>query len=379
MNKVTLDVQPDLIKAQASEQFTNKVKITFPLLRTYPAVNANGDTYDYDKTKENYGTITNGYINLEHSQWINIGTITDSSFEEGDEGVIKCEAVLWKSVLDEFDISVEDIKEGIYQVSMEVFFSDYYIMHGEERIDLPDAEEYQEYRGQSYEGKEVKRVIIPTEYSGAALTETAADKTLDIEKVVASKLENKGISKEDFQELLEIKKEEAQQDMFKTFETEQEFLEFKEELIDDIATELKEDEEFIAEASKGKIEIEEVVTMFQEAGIEDAEELEDVVAKFNELEQEYAEYKQEVAREKKINERKATLAESGVDFDKLGASENELADMTEDAFNIVLATFEQGTEKATASQDKKDKGFVPQVNIDEDEDELDTKSMIDAL
>ena len=379
MNKVTLDVQPDLIKAQASEQFTNKVKITFPLLRTYPAVNANGDTYDYDKTKENYGTITNGYINLEHSQWINIGTITEASFEEGDEGVIKCEAVLWKSVLDEFDISVEDIKEGVYQVSMEVFFSDYYIMHGEERIDLPDAEEYQEYRGQSYEGKEVKRVIIPTEYSGAALTETAADKTLDIEKVVASKLENKGISKEDFQELLEIKKEEAQQDMFKTFETEQEFLEFKEGLTDDIATELKEDEEFIAEASKGKIEIEEVVTMFQEAGIEDAEELEDVVAKFNELEQEYAEYKQEVAREKKINERKATLAESGVDFDKLGASENELADMTEDAFNIVLATFEQGTEKATASQDKKDKGFVPQVNIDEDEDELDTKSMIDAL
>ena len=360
MSSIKFDIKPSLVTA--SKEFTNKVEIEFPLLRTLPTVNANGDTYDYEKTKDNYETVVDGYINLEHQGWLSVGTITEAWFEDIDgSGVVMCKGVLWKSVLEEFDISVADIKEGKFAISMEVFYSQFYVMHGDERIELPEAEEYAEYKGQSYKGKEVKKVIIPTEYSGAALTENPADKTLDIQKVVASKIENK------------VNKKEEVEDMYKQFETENDFNKFVEDLKEDI----KKDEDVLEQARAGYVEVDNILGEFEEIGFEDIEDLDTAIAKVNKVLEDFAEYKQEVARDKKLSDRKATLRENNIDIEKLDASDEDLLEMTEKSFELVVKANKEAM-KAEASVDKKDKFDPTNVNIEKDE-EIEVKDIINAL
>jgi len=361
MDKVKIQIKPSFIeKSEAAiDSHSNKVRIEFPLLRTAPTINANGDTYDYDATKEKFDTVNFGYINLEHRGWINVGAITSSEFEEGNIGRIKCEAVLWKSVLDEFDISVDAIKNGDYQISMEVYFNDYYILHGDERIDKPEAEEYVDRRGSIVDGKKVARVIIPSEYSGAALTENAADKTLDIEKVIASKFE-----KDENVEIIE-ENEEENNTMYKEFETEEEFNEF-------------------LEAQKKEFEagyVEKVIANLED---EDVEKVEDVVEKYKEVQKEYAEYKQEVAREKKLNERKSALAEKDINLESLEASEEDILEMTDKSFELMLKGFAQAAEKKEKEETEKEEasdkneGFDP-TDIDLDKEDFSDKDLIDLL
>lgn len=369
--KINIQVNPkvELDKAQSNviDDSPNKIRISFPLLRTFPIANANGDSYDYESTKELYNTIDFGYINLNHEQWINVGAVISSEFvEEEDYGIIKCEAVLWRNTLQEYNISEFDIKEGRYQISMEVFFDDYYIMHGDKRIDLPKASDYKSLIGTKFEGEEVVRVIKPAEYSGAALTEDAADKTLDIEKVVASKIKKKDNL-------------EGDNNMFKEFETEKEFNDFLDTKEREIASKLKEDEEFVSEITKDLVSYDEVIAKFEEAGIEDIDKVEDVVEKFNSVKGEFENFKKEVAEEKKLAKRKATLVEKGIDIEKLEASEEEIVEMADRAFELVVKSFEQASEKKLEKEEanKKDK-FNP-TKVDLDKDKKSYKEIINAL
>jgi len=472
MEKVQIKVKPEIdfdrAKSSKVDSSPNKIRISFPLLRTYPIANANGDSFDFEETKELYDTIDFGYINLEHEQWINVGTVIDSSFtEEEGYGKIICNAVLWRNTLKEYDITEEEIKEGKYQISMEVYFNSYYIMHGNRKIELPDAEDYLELVGERLEGEEVVRVINPSEYSGAALTENAADKTLDIEKVVASKLKKKkeiamldsartpnyegiedinwdnvdksldaivqgyyaqnpdaepeseeeipeqvgdmsesmknwasqlsllgeeevetldellvlpvvnpstyklnrkaltaaarlasrisGISNDTLESvqnkidsLIEEEfNEEVNANMYKEFETEEEFNNFKNDLKDS----LLEDDEFISKATEGYVKEEEVLASIEE---EEIDNIDDVVDKYKEVKEEFASYKEDIEKEKKLNKRKATLEDKGIDIEKLEASEEDIMEMSEKSFNLMVKSFEQAFENmAEASKDGK--------------------------
>jgi len=371
MDKVNIQIKPNFIeKSEAAiDSHSNKVKIEFPLLRTVPTINANGDTYDYAATKEKFDTVNFGYINLEHRGWINVGAITSSEFEEGNIGKIKCEAVLWKSVLDEFDIAVDSIKNGDYQISMEVYFNDYYVLHGDERIDRPEADEYVDRRGSIVDGKKVARVIIPSEYSGAALTENAADKTLDIEKVVASKLDNK--TKEIFvEEENNLETKEENEIMFKEFETEEEFNDF-------------------LEAKKAEFEAEYAEKVVANLEDEDVEGVEDVIKKYKEVQKEYAEYQEEVAREKKLTDRKAELVENDVDLEALEASEEDILEMSDRSFELMIKGFAQAAEKAKEVKEEEEKeeekeeaskkeGFDP-TDIDLDKNEMSDEDVLRLL
>jgi len=380
--KLRIQVEPNVMDkaiSSAIENAPNKMLIQFPLLRTFPIVNSNGDSYDYDSTKEAYNSIDFGYINLEHNGWINIGTITSSSFEdEGNYGVIKCEGVLWKNALEEYDITEEDIRSGKFQISMEVFFNDYYVMHGNKKVERPAAAELVDKRGQLVEGEKVARVVIPTEYSGAALVENAADKTLDIEKIVAKQLENK-------QALEEETNTKEDKDMpYKQFETEEEFNEFLEAKRTEIVEDLKEDEEFMAEATEGLVSYNEVVAKFEEAGIEDVEDIETAIAKVTNLKEDFEEFKQEVARNKKLAERKDTIEENGIDLEKIEASDEDILEMSDRAFELMIKGYAQAkkeAQKAQASEndnDGNDNGFDP-TNISDGKNKKDNKDIIKAL
>jgi len=368
--KVTIDITPQIVQQAKSntDNGTNKMSIEFDLLRTYPKVNNNGDSYDFETAKQVYDTVEFGYINLEHEEWINIGAITASEFIDKDEyGVITCKGVLWKSVLDEFDISTAKIQDGEYQVSMEVYFKDYYVMVGDERYNLPEAEEYVKHRGSTLRGKEVARVIVPMEYSGAALTKNAADKTLDIRKAIAKKYDlTKG----------------GNDNVFKTFETEEGYNKFLEEKKTEIASQLKEDEDFISEITEDYMKVDKVIAKFEEAGIEDVQELDDVITKFNEVKEEFEDYKKEIAAQKKLNERKATLVENDIDIEKLEASDEDIVEMGDKAFEMLVKASVQASEKAQEkkvnAKDDDKKGFDP-TNINDGNEDTKTKDIINAL
>lgn len=479
MNKLELTVTPKVIeKVNADKTGTvpNQAGIEFSLLRTYPVVNSNGDSYDYERTKRVFNSVDFGYINLEHNNWINVGTIVNSDFvDDGEAGRIDCSGILWKSALDEFDIDLDDIRNGRYQISMEVLFNDYYIMHGDERIDPPEAEEYVDLRGQVVDGREVSRVVVPLEYSGAALTEIAADPQMSVNKVIAKKLEEKtkgdiqvamrdsvrtpnysdtesiswgdvtltfaafrkgyyahegdepeseediptdvgeasaamkswiaartllgdreaetaddlivlpvvnprtdslnenglvaarqrasqvtGITEDQIDGVMrttsrlleeefdrEVETEEAKEMAFKTFETEEEYNEHVESLK--------------AEATEGMIEIDEVLNKFsekledvdlEEANLEDIENVDDIAESFQALHQDFEEYKMEVAKERTLRNRKDKLAEEGIEIEELDASEEDIAEMEENTFELIIKSFKTGAEKAQASQEE---------------------------
>lgn len=486
MEKIEININPtvEFDKAQSSRisESPNKMLISFPLLRTYPIVNANGDSFDFESTKELYDTVDFGYINLEHEQWINVGTVISSNFvEEEGYGTIKCQAVLWKNTLEEYGISQQDIKEKKYQISMEVYFNDYYVMHGDRKINLPDASDYLELKGDTFEGKEVARVIKPSEYSGAALTENAADKSLDIEKAVAKKLKKKkevamlseartpsyegtettmwedvdknldaiiqgyygqnpsaepesqeeipgqveemnatmknwaanlsllgdsdaetfddlvvlpvvnpsthnlnrealtaaarlspqisGISDstlESVQNKIDslIEKEfneEESANMFKEFETEEEYNSF--------VSELKE------EAREGYVEVDEVLASIDE----DVEDVEDVVDNYKQLKEQFASYKEEVARKEKLQERKDVLDEKGIDIDKLEASEEDIVEMSDKSFELIVKSFEQATEKMIEKASENGKFDPTKLDISDDEDKVSKKDILKSL
>ena len=387
MESVQIKVSPNIIKdAKAANGIeSNKLPIEFPLARTLPVINGNADTFDYDKTKKTYSTVIGGYINLEHEGWINVGVITEASFAERESdkepGVIECKGVLWKNVLNEFGITVEDIENGTYQISMEVRFLDYAMLVGDKRIELPDAREYEEYRNDMYDGLPVSRVIYPEEFSGAALTTNAADDTLDITKAVANKLKGKGLDKERLIELMQANiNNEEDEDMFKQFETEEEFNEFLEDQKKAFASELKEDEEFVNDIRKGYMKVEEVLASFEDAGIEDIEEIDDVVEKFNEVKSEFASFQEKVENERLLNERKDKLSKANIDLEKIEATEEDILEMSDKAFNFMVKASQESAKNASASneEDNDTEPFDP-TNIDISDEDEDISTIIKGL
>jgi len=135
--------------------------------------------------------------------------------------------------------------------------------------------------------------------------------------------------------------------MYKEFETEEEFNSFKDEL----KKEMLEDDEFISKATEGYVKEEEVLASIEE---EEIDNINDVVDKYKEVKEEFASYKEDIEKEKKLNKRKATLEDKGIDIEKLEASEEDIMEMSDKSFNLMVKSFEQAFENmAEASKDGK--------------------------
>jgi len=369
LKKQRITIEPQVYQSDSAndEPTKDKMYIYFTLLHTYPEMNKNGATYDIGKTKETYESILNGYINFEHDEILNIGTVVESNYidiEDGEGGKIECKAVLWKSVLQELGISIDDIKAGRYKMSMEVLYRDYYYTLGEEKVE-PEGNEYlEDYKGSTYEGKVVKKVLYPHEFTGAAITANAADNRAEIFKAVASKYKNKG----------------GQEDMFKQFETEEEFNEFLNEKADEIREEvevevkeeLREDEEFASELREGYVKLDEVIENFDELELAEAEDIGDIVDEVKNLKENYTSLQEEVAKQRKLNERAKELDEVGFDVADLEEDKEELASMSDTQFSLLKKTIKSSMEKAKASVEDNDsdegKGFDPNMLVNDDED-----------
>ena len=370
MQKQRIEINPEIINKDVANEddkaTKDKMFIYYTLLHTIPDMNKNGVSYDFSRTQEVHASILNGYINFEHDAILNIGTVVESNFvEEGEGAKIENKAVLWKSVLQELGIRVEDITAGRYQMSMEVLYKDYYYMVGDERVEAEGNEYLEDYKGSTYEGKVVKKVLYPHEFTGAALTSNAADNKADIFKAVASKYQNKG----------------GQDDMFKQleFETEEAYNEFLEDLKSDIrdgmreelAEEIKNDEEFVSDLREGYVEVAEVVSKFEDLEIAEAESLEDIVGEVKEIADNYKNLQDQVKKQKILNERASELAEFDFDISELEEDKKEIAEMSEAQFNLLKKSIKSSFEKAQASMeknkgDKKDDKFDPNLNLDDD-------------
>lgn len=372
MERQRIQISPEIVeKNVASEDdkaTKDKMFIYYTLLHTVPDMNKNGVSYDFSRTQEVHDSILNGYINFEHDAILNIGTVIESNFvEEGEGASIENKAVLWKSVLQELGIQVEDITAGRYQMSMEVLYKDYYYMVGDERVEAEGNEYLEDYKGSTYEGKVVKKVLYPHEFTGAALTSNAADNKADIFKAVASKYQNKG----------------GQDDMFKQleFETEEAYNEYLEELKEDIredmreelAEEIKNDEDFVTDLREGYVEVAEVVSKFEDLEIAEAESLEDIVGEVKEIADNYKNLQDQVKKQKVLNERASELAEFDFDISDLEEDKKEIAEMSDAQFNLLKKTIKSSFEKAQASMeknkgDKKNDKFDPNLNLEDDND-----------
>jgi len=370
LQKQRIEINPEIINKDVANEddkaTKDKMFIYYTLLHTIPDMNKNGVSYDFSRTQEVHASILNGYINFEHDAILNIGTVVESNFvEEGEGAKIENKAVLWKSVLQELGIQVEDITAGRYQMSMEVLYKDYYYMVGDERVEAEGNEYLEDYKGSTYEGKVVKKVLYPHEFTGAALTSNAADNKADIFKAVASKYQNKG----------------GQDDMFKQleFETEEAYNEFLEDLKSDIrdgmreelAEEIKNDEEFVSDLREGYVEVAEVVSKFEDLEIAEAESLEDIVGEVKEIADNYKNLQDQVKKQKILNERASELAEFDFDISELEEDKKEIAEMSEAQFNLLKKSIKSSFEKAQASMeknkgDKKDDKFDPNLNLDDD-------------
>ena len=381
-NKEIIKVEPDIFDKSVSfvdddtKATKDKMYIYYTLLHTLPKVNKNGVSFDTARTRDTAKTILNGYINLEHEPSLNIGSVVDSSFIESSEGgKIDNKAVLWKSVMEEFGISKEDIENGKYQMSMEVLYKDYYYMVGDERVEPEDNEFLEDYKGDMYEGKKVKKVLYPHEFTGAALTSNAADDKADIFKAIASKYNTNEGGNDEMS--------------YKVFETEEEFNEFKEELAEDIKSELKEDDSFLEKAREGYIQVEDVLKRFEELELGEAETLDEALSNTKELKNNFVEFKNKVAKERKLNERAKELSEFDIDIAELEEDKEEIAEMSDEQFNLMKKTIKTSMEKAKASQkddgkkdDKKDDGkFDPNLKLDDDEkdDEVTVSDIVKSL
>lgn len=343
-----------------------KMYIMFTLLFTFPRFNNNGETYDFEKTKEKTNTVSNGYINYRHDSTINLGSILSSEFvEEGEGGKIECTGVLWKDVLQNFSITPDEIKSGVYKVSMEVLYKDFYYYYDDELLDPMDNYHLEEHVGSQYEGKFVGRVIIPYEFSGCAITPVPADKDAEIQKAIA---ENYKQNKE------------VTDNMYKEFETKEDFENFKNSLAEEIKSELIEDEEVVSEIRNGYVSVAEVLDKFKDVELE-ADNVEGIVKSVSEIkdnlsavDEEFKEFKKEVAEEKLLKKRVAELEKFGYELED--GEKEEIVNMTEDTFCMLKKTAKKAFEKAKAEStvdNENDDTVNPySFNNIEDEDGLDT-------
>lgn len=365
--KAKIDIKQ---QSQASNEATiDKMYITFDLLHTVPDINGNGETFDVEATKAKANSIQNGYINIEHDSWFNAGSVLDSKFVDIEEsGKIVAEGVLWKSVLGNFGITPDDLKGDEYKISMEVLYSDYYYLVDGEKVEAQGNEHLDEHVGQTFEGDFVARVIEPAEFTGCALTKTAADSGAVIKEAIASITDEVEDGSEanikDDNEDLEQKNGGA--DMFKelSFETEEEY------------------NDFVDGLREGYASVDSVLSKFAEVDLE-GEDLDSVVESVasiqSDLEDTQAKYESK-KEEIELKERKASLEEVGVEVEE--EDEKDIVEMSEKAFAMLVDSNKEKKEqmeKGEASEGDKDEDFKFDPNAKVSEEDFNVKDGIDAL
>lgn len=330
----------------------DKMYIEFILCHVLPIINSNGDSFAVEPTKTRAKTVKNGYINLNHENTYNVGSILNAQFVEGEEGQagrIECTGVLWKEVLKEFWIDVADITDGYYSISMEVLYKDFYYLVDGEKLDPLDNYHLEEYVGSTYEGKYVSRVITPHSFCGCCLTANPADLQAKIKRAVAEK-----------------KTKEEENMPYKVFEEEKDYNEHVNEIKTSYAEELQTNEEFIASIREGYVSIDDVLSHFEVA---EAESVEDIAKAYATLKEEYEDYKKEIAEEKLYNKRVAELAE--FDYEVAEDEKDEIINMSEASFNIIKKTAKLAYDKAKASVDDDEEPFDPNLSVASDDNSID--------
>jgi len=359
----------DVRKGVAKKETTlnNKMYISYNVLHTLPDFNSNGLAYDPERTEETVKTFIDGYINIGHDDWFNVGAIYDSKYISQEQGgKIQADGFLWKNVLRNFDITPQDIIDGKYQISMEVLYKDYYYLVGDEKFDSSKHSELEEFVGQTKEGKPVIRVIFPEEFIGVALTTKPADKDAAIFQAVAKKLESYNNKIDNYKhggaEEVELFKE-------LKFETEEDYNKHVEKL------------------RQGYVMADEILKKFAELDLE-AEKLDDLVKvvadvkeELSTVKSEYEDYKQSVANEKLLNKRLSELSELNITVAE--EKHEEIINMSEATFEILL-----DTAKASVVEDnKEDKEtkeakaeFVdPSLQISDEDKELDVEAVAEGI
>lgn len=342
MLKKIIEAKINIIESsKASKEGTlDKMYINFDLLHTLPDINYNGASFDKESTEAKADTVAEGYINVEHDDWFNVGSVLNAEYVEGENSdKINCDGVLWKSVLENFDITPEDIKNGEYKISMEVLYKDYMYLYGDELVNPDEYSELADHVGQTYQGKQVAMVIKPEEFKGCALVKDPADSEAIINEAVANKLTNtsKIINKK------EIEENQGGKDMFKEleFETEEEYNNYLEDI------------------RQGYASVESLLGKFEEMNIDakDVDALVEGVASIKEDLEETKEEYENFKAEAKLKERKTKLEEAGLELEE---DDEEIAELSDKAFNMILK----------ASKTKEDKEDVEVEDADKDEEEV---------
>lgn len=350
--------------AKSVEGSYDKMYITFNLLHTLPVTNSNGNSFDPEATEKAVDTVIDGYLNIEHLQGFNVGSVIEAEYKtnENDVGYIECLGVIWKSSLEEYQVEPQEILDGKFDISMEVAYTDYYFLHGDEKK-LPDGNEHLDnYIGEEFEDKEVIEVIKPLELTGGALTETPADKGAIIKDVKAkvASLEDNAKTKDG-----NDNNKGGNSDMFKEleFETEEKYNNFVEEL------------------RQGYAKVEDILNKFPEDlqadNVEDiVEEVGSLKNDLEETQEEFKEYKKEVL----FKERKATLEDVDVEVDE--ENKEEIINMSEASFDMLVDSNKDKLEnikdsKGSDDNDDDDNDIDPSIQIEDANDDED--SVISAL
>ncbi|MFW6311842.1 MAG: hypothetical protein ACOC1K_06365 [Nanoarchaeota archaeon] len=186
-----------------------------------------------------------------------------------------------------------------------------------------------------------------------ALNKNALDAVIQTAKMVEG-IDNDTANRtqEMAQDLLEIEFNESSEggkDMFKElkFETEEDY------------------NKFIDEVKEGYVSVASVDEKFNDLELEEKDNLDKVVNSVAEVINKYKELQKNIERAELFNERVAKLAEANVNFDELDIEKEELIEMNEVSFNVVLKTATKAAAKAKADKDDKDKKFNPNFNIED--------------
>jgi hypothetical protein len=350
--------------ASSKEGSYDKMYITFNLLHTLPVVNSKGSTFEPEPTQKAVDTVVDGYLNIEHLQGFNVGSVVEAEYKtnDNDVGYIECLGVVWKSSLKEYQVNPQEILDGKFGISMEVAYTDFYFLHGDEKKLADGNEHLENYIGEEFEDEEVVEVIKPLELKGGALTETPADKGAVI-KEVRAKVAN--LDKDDDGDNDDNTLKGGNQDMFKEFETEEEY------------------NQHLEDVRQGYAKVEDILSKFPEDlqgdDVEDVvEEVAGLKSDLKETQASFEEYKKEVL----FKERKASLEE--VDIEVVEEDKEEIINMSEATFDMLVESnkdkLDQVNESNASTNDDSDEGKLD-ANIQQSfsNEDVDVDTAVDSL
>lgn len=350
-----------------------------------PIANENNETFLADKEElpegyEGFGlqeavdTAIDASGNLFHDPDLTVGHSKDAVFvdeKENECARIDFTGVAQRDLLKQWGVEKKHLEEKQFAISMEVYYDDWFYIWGEEIVGKDEMPELEEYVNDMYENKGVIRVITNPNFSAWSFIESGfqADDLANI-KAVAQKEKRKSKFKEE-------------ENMYKEFETEEEFNEFMKDKRESIAAELKEDDDFLEDVREGYIAVANVLDKFEEMELAEADTLDEAMEEVSEVKSEYKDLQESLAEAKEINEKKEKLAEANLKLEDLDMEEEEeLLEMSEASLDTIISVAKKKEEeieevKQSQASQEKENDFDPNANVvDEDESLTD---VVDAL